>query len=174
MSTGSDLIALIASRQNLADYQKKHWTGIVRRVSRYRPRDPKVTRTAYQRLYDMILSHGTEEVVVNKEKLIRYKFFEDPENDGQDAIFGLERTLDEPGQHPQERRQRLRDRAPRAAAARAGRQLQEHDRPAAQEGAGALLADRRGSLYTFGWQRGGPRRRRDSSPTARCTRSRCT
>ncbi len=31
--------------------------------------------------------------MVNKEKLVRYKFFEDPENDGQDAIFGLERTL---------------------------------------------------------------------------------
>ena len=27
MSTGSDLIAMIASRQNLADYQKKHWDG---------------------------------------------------------------------------------------------------------------------------------------------------
>ena len=27
MSAGSDLIAQIASRQNLADYQKKHWTG---------------------------------------------------------------------------------------------------------------------------------------------------
>ena len=27
MSTGTDLIAKIASRQNLADYQKKHWHG---------------------------------------------------------------------------------------------------------------------------------------------------
>ena len=41
----------------------------------------------------MIISHGTEEIVVNKEKLLRYKFFEDPDNDGEDAIFGLERTL---------------------------------------------------------------------------------
>ena len=38
MSTGSDLIAMIASRQNLADYHKKHWEGIVRGVSRHRPR----------------------------------------------------------------------------------------------------------------------------------------
>ncbi len=28
MSTGSDLINLISSRQNLDDYQKKHWTGL--------------------------------------------------------------------------------------------------------------------------------------------------
>ena len=93
MSTGSELINLIGSRQNLDDYQKKHWSGSFAEYLDILQRDPKVTRTAYQRIYDMITSHGTDEVVVNKEKLIRYKFFEDPENDGQDAIFGLERTL---------------------------------------------------------------------------------
>src|SRR5690349_20640895 len=93
MSTGSDLIAKIATRQNLADYQKKHWTGSFSEYLDIIRRDPRVTRTAYQRVYDMILSHGTEEVVVNKEKVLRYKFFEDRENLGQDAIFGLEKTL---------------------------------------------------------------------------------
>lgn len=93
MSTGSDLIAMIASRQNLADYQKKHWHGSFAEYLDIVRRDPKVTRTAYQRVYDMILSHGTEEIVVNKEKLVRYKFFDDRENNGQDAIFGLNRTL---------------------------------------------------------------------------------
>jgi serine protein kinase len=93
MSTGSELITLIGSRQNLDDYQKKHWTGSFAEYLDIARHDPKVTRTAYQRIYDMIISHGTEEVVVNKEKTLRYKFFEDPENDGQDAIFGLERTL---------------------------------------------------------------------------------
>jgi serine protein kinase len=93
MSTGSELITLISSRQNLDDYQKKHWSGSFAEYLDILQHDPKVTRTAYQRIYDMITSHGTEEVVVNKEKLVRYKFFEDPENDGQDAIFGLERTL---------------------------------------------------------------------------------
>ena len=93
MSTGSDLISLIASRQNLDDYQKKHWTGSFSEYLDVVQRDPKVTRTAYQRIYDMIMSYGTEEVVVNKEKLVRYKFFEDPDHNGEDAIFGLERTL---------------------------------------------------------------------------------
>jgi serine protein kinase len=93
MSTGSELITLVGSRQNLDDYQKKHWTGSFAEYLDIVRSDPKVTRTAYRRIYDMIISHGTEEVVVNKEKTIRYKFFEDPENDGQDAIFGLERTL---------------------------------------------------------------------------------
>jgi len=93
MSTGSDLIAMIASRQNLADYQKKHWHGTFAEYLDVVRRDSKVTRTAYQRVYDMILSHGTEEDVVNKEKLIRYRFFEDRDHGGQDAIFGLNKTM---------------------------------------------------------------------------------
>ncbi len=93
MSAGSDLIASIAGRQNLADYQKKHWHGTFAEYLDIVRQNPKVTRTAYQRVYDMILSHGTEEIFVNKEKQVRYKFFEDPVGQGQDAIFGLDRTL---------------------------------------------------------------------------------
>jgi serine protein kinase len=93
MVTGTDLIAMIASRQNLADYQKKHWHGSFAEYLDIVRANSQVTRTAYQRLYDMILSYGTEEIVVNKEKHVRYKFFDDPDCGGQDAIFGLERTL---------------------------------------------------------------------------------
>ena len=39
--------------------------------------NPDVTRTAYQRLYDMILSHGTDDVYENKDKITRFKFFTD-------------------------------------------------------------------------------------------------
>jgi serine protein kinase len=87
-----DLIASIAGRQNLADYQKKHWHGTFAEYLDIVRANPKVTRTAYQRVYDMILSHGTEEIFNNKEKHVRYKFFEDPVGQGQDAIFGLDRT----------------------------------------------------------------------------------
>ncbi len=140
MSTGSELITLIGSRQNLDDYQKKHWTGSFSEYLDIVQRDPKVTRTAYQRIYDMIISHGTEEVAVNKEKTLRYKFFEDPENGGQDAIFGLERTLvnfvnilmSAANGYGTERRVLL--------LAWAGRQFQEHAGPAAEKRAGALLA----------------------------------
>ena len=93
MSTGLDLISLIASRQNLDDYQKKHWCGSFAEYLDIVRRDPSVTRTAYQRLYDMIVSKGTEDIVVNKDKVVRYRFFDDPDNNGEDAIFGLERTL---------------------------------------------------------------------------------
>jgi serine protein kinase len=93
MTAGSDLIAKIARRQNLAEYQKKHWTGTFAEYLDIVARDPKVTRNAYQRIYDMILSFGTEEIVIHKEKFVRYKFFDDPIDDGHDAIFGLEKPL---------------------------------------------------------------------------------
>ncbi|MEW4571231.1 serine protein kinase [Tautonia sp. JC769] len=93
MTAGSDLIAKIARRQNLAEYQKKHWTGTFSEYLEIVARDPKVTRNAYQRVYDMILSFGTEEIVIHKEKFVRYRFFDDPIEDGHDAIFGLEKPL---------------------------------------------------------------------------------
>jgi serine protein kinase len=93
MSSGSDLIALIASRQDVADYQKTHWHGTFAEYLEIVRARPKVARTAYQRLYDMILSHGTEEITTSKEKLVRYKFFDDPVGQGEDAVFGLDRTL---------------------------------------------------------------------------------
>jgi serine protein kinase len=93
MSSGNDLVAMIARRQNLADYRKIHWQGGFADYLDIIRRNPKVTRTAYQRVYDMIMSYGTEEISVNKEKRVRFKFFDDPDNNGQDAIFGLDRTL---------------------------------------------------------------------------------
>ena len=44
---GSDLISLIVSRQNLDDYQKKHWSGSFAEYLDIVRRDPRVTRTAY-------------------------------------------------------------------------------------------------------------------------------
>ncbi len=55
--------------------------------------NPKVTRTAFERLYDMILSHGVEEYEEYRETIIHYKFFDDPIENGRDAIFGLDRQL---------------------------------------------------------------------------------
>ena len=157
MSAGSDLIRSIARRQNLADYQKKHWTGSFAEYLDIVKTDPKVTRTAYQRLYDMILSKGTEEIVVNKEKLLRYKFFDDPDRQRRGRHLRARANPDEPGQHPQERRARLRHRTPRAAAARPGGQFQEHASPGcSRRGWSSTRRPTTGRLFTYGWQEEGP------------------
>ena len=104
MSTGSDLITLIASRQNLDDYQKKHWSGTFAEYLDIVRRDPTVTRTAYQRIFDMIVSHGTEEIVVNKKKsdyVTSSSWI--PKNDRAGCHLRPRTNLDQSGQHSQER-----------------------------------------------------------------------
>ena len=54
---------------------------------------PQVTRNAYQRIYEMIISYVTEEYIDNKKKLVRYNFFKDEHNGGANAIFGLDIPL---------------------------------------------------------------------------------
>ena len=41
-----------------------------------------MTRNAFERVYDMILSYGTETYEVAREKRVHYNFFDDPDNDG--------------------------------------------------------------------------------------------
>ncbi|MGE0434330.1 MAG: PrkA family serine protein kinase [Planctomycetota bacterium] len=56
--------------------------------------NPRLIRNAYQRIYEMIISHGTEPFTEAKQKLTRYRFFDDLVSGGREAIFGLERSLE--------------------------------------------------------------------------------
>src|SRR5437899_9037195 len=93
MATGKTILNALRQELNLSDYRKKHWEGSFDEYLDIVREHPEVTRTAYQRLYDMILSHGTEEVYENKEKMTRYKFFTEFAARHADAIYGLERPL---------------------------------------------------------------------------------
>src|SRR6184192_1012602 len=93
MNTGKAILAGLRPQLNLSDYRKKHWEGSFDEYLDIVREHPEVTRTAYQRLYDMILSHGTEEVYENKEKITRYKFFTEFAAQHGDAIYGLDRPL---------------------------------------------------------------------------------
>ncbi len=70
-----------------------HWTGTFHEYLDLVKSDPKITRNAYQRMYDMIVESGTEEYVDFKKHVIRYKFFDDIDNNGKDAVFGLDVQL---------------------------------------------------------------------------------
>jgi serine protein kinase len=93
MATGKAILAELRPQLDLGDYRKKHWEGSFEEYLNIVVEHPEVTRSAYQRLYDMILSHGTEEVYENKEKVIRFKFFTDFAARHSDAIYGLDRSL---------------------------------------------------------------------------------
>ncbi|MBI4481926.1 MAG: serine protein kinase [Acidobacteria bacterium] len=73
-------------------FRQQNWTGTFEMYLDVVRRNPQATRTAYQRLYDMVLSHGVEERAEFKEKIPHYRFFDDP-LDGRDAIYGLDRYL---------------------------------------------------------------------------------
>jgi len=87
------LIAKIAALQNLNEYRELHWEGTFEDYLEIVKKTPKVTRNAYQRMYDMILSYGREEYIDSKKKLVHYKFFEDPDNEGAEAVYGLDIPL---------------------------------------------------------------------------------
>ncbi|MER3416710.1 MAG: serine protein kinase [Gemmataceae bacterium] len=93
MAFGQKLIGTIRERLNLQDYRKIHWEGTFAEYLDIVRQHPEVTRSAFQRLYDMIVSHGTEVLYENKEKIIRYKFFTEWASRYGDAIYGLERPL---------------------------------------------------------------------------------
>src|SRR5437763_11496328 len=92
-ATGKAILAELRPQLDLSDYRKKHWEGSFDEYLNIVVEHPEVCRTAYQRLYDMILSHGTEEVYENKEKVTRFKFFTEFAASQGEAIFGLDRPL---------------------------------------------------------------------------------
>jgi serine protein kinase len=93
MATATAILEGLRSQLNTSEYKKLHWEGSFADYLDIILANPGVTRTAYQRLYDMILSHGTEDIYENKDKLTRYKFFTEFAARHGDGIYGLDRPL---------------------------------------------------------------------------------
>ena len=93
MVSKSEIIDAIQSASNPEMFRELHWTGTFGQYLDLIIEKPAVLRNAHQRLFDMILKYGSEEVTIAKEKMSRYAFFSDPLGNGKDAIFGLEKSL---------------------------------------------------------------------------------
>ncbi len=87
------LVGQIASLQDYKEYEDLNWEGSFEEYLHLVRKNPRVTRNAFQRAYDMILAHGQEEYIDNKKKLVRYKFFKDEAHEGADAVYGLDVPL---------------------------------------------------------------------------------
>ncbi len=88
-----DVLSVLRDIRNIEEYKDLHWEGSFENYLEIIKENPKVARSAYQRIYDMIMSYGTEERTEAKKKMIHYKFFDDPYNEGRDAVFGLDVSL---------------------------------------------------------------------------------
>ena len=94
-AAGRALLDRLAAGTHPDQFRQEHWQGSFAEYLDIVRKNPSVTRSAYQRIYDMITSYGSYQVGHPKENLVRYRFFDDPEGDGHDAIFGLTRALTE-------------------------------------------------------------------------------
>src|SRR5947209_15580347 len=93
MANATAILDSLRTQIDVTDFRKLHWEGSFADYLNIVLDNPGVTRTAYQRLYDMILGHGTEDVYENKEKLTRFKFFTEFSSRHADGIYGLARPL---------------------------------------------------------------------------------
>ncbi len=92
MSIGQSLLSKFSAKQDAEQFRQNNWQGSFSEYLDLVKANPAVSRTAYQRMYDMIIAEGTYPVEGRKD-FTRYTFFDDPHNDGEDAIFGLTRSL---------------------------------------------------------------------------------
>ncbi|MDQ0191894.1 PrkA family serine protein kinase [Paenibacillus wynnii] len=76
-----DIFERIASYR--AENERMSWSGTFKEYIELLRKDPSPAKTAHARVYDMIKSHGVEEINGRK----RYKFFEQ-------EIFGLDRAVE--------------------------------------------------------------------------------
>lgn len=93
MSVSQKLLALIQSSDEVKNFKDVNWRGSLEEYLEAFLKKPAIARSAYQRLYDMIMSYGVEEYKEYKKLITKYTFFSDPFDNGKDAIFGIDLHL---------------------------------------------------------------------------------
>ena len=91
--SGQNFNEIIKAWSRSQEYQDLTWTGSFSDYLDIVRKEPKVTRNAFQRMFDMVIEKGTEEYIDVKKPMIHYNFFDDSENNGADAVFGLDISL---------------------------------------------------------------------------------
>ena len=89
----SKIISAITEHEFHDQYKQLHWTGTLKEYLNMVIERPAIARTAFQRVYDMIAGYGYETYNEYKKELYHWKFFDDPFENGRDAVFGLDVAL---------------------------------------------------------------------------------
>src|SRR5438128_12251597 len=92
------ILSAIANLQSAQEYQELHWEGSLEDYLKLIQDSPRVTRNAFQRIYDMILSYGIEEHVEHKKKSTRYRVFRDEMHNGRGGVTATDQGLNQRGQ----------------------------------------------------------------------------
>ncbi len=89
----SRIYSLVEQEINRDRFEELSWNGSFHDYLGLAMENPRVCRNAYQRLHDVIMSYGNVEYSLHKEKVLHYNYFDDPIENGKDAVFGLDRQL---------------------------------------------------------------------------------
>lgn len=90
---GASLVSLVGELQDQKQFRELNWSGTFQDYLDIVAQNPRITRNAFERIYDMIMEYGTDDFIDAKKRLIQYKFFFDTGFDPDDAVFGAEITL---------------------------------------------------------------------------------
>jgi serine protein kinase len=93
MSERDTLLAIVDRHLDSKQFRHQHWEGTFFEYLDRVITTPRIARNAFQRIYDMILHFGTRKYTYLKQDYVHYKFFDDPIDNGADAIFGLDGAL---------------------------------------------------------------------------------
>jgi len=80
------LIAIVDRKLDVSHFREQHWEGTFWEYLDIVVENPSIARNAFQRVYDMILSYGSEPFTQFKQEYIRYSFFGDPIDHGADVV----------------------------------------------------------------------------------------
>ncbi len=89
----SSLIDLVGKQVEADRFRTLNWEGSFNDYLALVEQQPLIARNAWQRLYDMIRSHGSEDPVMPGGPR-RWGLFDDPLGGGRDSVFGLDVPLD--------------------------------------------------------------------------------
>ena len=93
MSKREGVLSIVDRYLDRDRFRQQHWEGTFLEYLDMVLQNPKLARDAFQRVYDMILSFGTRRYTYLKHSFVHYNFFDDPFDNGADAIYGLDGAL---------------------------------------------------------------------------------
>lgn len=92
-STAQEWAKYLNQIQPKEEFKQLNWEGSFFEYLEMVKGNSSLARNAFQRMYDMVLSWGVENYIDYKKEVARYKFFDDPIENGKDAVFGLDIQL---------------------------------------------------------------------------------
>jgi serine protein kinase len=87
---GHELMQLVKTKEYEEEFAHLNWSGSFADYLDLVIEKPEIARSAIQRIYDMVMSYGYSTYKEYKKEIRHYNFFDDPMENGRDAIFGLD------------------------------------------------------------------------------------